>query len=160
MTTLSGKLKKQRPLLAQPFHAANVERAFSRSRGEGPAFFVVTHAKQPIGGHERSRWGSTDCALAVECHCLDTISLGSIVAMPATLRIVSEEKLMPKTVGTNEGKPLLSSEQFQRELSYRVAVSMAHRLLEQGLISKADHAKIMPIVQQKFPPVWGNCIKI
>ena len=67
---------------------------------------------------------------------------------------------MPKTVGTNESKPLLSPEQFQRELSYRVAASMAHRLLEQGLISKADHAKIMPIVQQKFPPVWGNCIKI
>lgn len=56
---------------------------------------------------------------------------------------------------TNQ-KPLLSPDQFQRELSYRAAMAVIRHLLREGLITRGEFVRIQPILAEKFSPVWGG----
>ena len=51
---------------------------------------------------------------------------------------------------------LLTHEQFERELNYDAALSIARRMLAAGLISRAEFVRIDAILREKFSPVWGG----
>lgn len=51
---------------------------------------------------------------------------------------------------------LLTHEQFERELNYDAALSIACRMLAAGLISRAEFVRIDAILREKFSPVWGG----
>ena len=51
---------------------------------------------------------------------------------------------------------LLTHEQFDRELNYDAALSIARRILATGLISRAEFVRIDVILREKFSPVWGG----
>ena len=51
---------------------------------------------------------------------------------------------------------LLTHEQFERELNYGAALSVARRMLAAGLISRAEFVRIDAILREKFSPVWGG----
>ena len=51
---------------------------------------------------------------------------------------------------------LLAHEQFDRELNYDAALSIASRMLVAGLISRAEFVRIDAILREKFSPVWGG----
>ena len=52
--------------------------------------------------------------------------------------------------------PLLSPDQFQRELSYRAAMTVIRHMLREGLITRGEFVRIQPILAKKFSPVWGG----
>lgn len=51
---------------------------------------------------------------------------------------------------------LLTHEQFERELNYDAALSIARRMFAAGLISRAEFVRIDAILREKFSPVWGG----
>ena len=51
---------------------------------------------------------------------------------------------------------LLTRGQFERELNYDAALSVARRMLVAGLISRAEFVRIDAILREKFSPVWGG----
>ena len=51
---------------------------------------------------------------------------------------------------------MLTHDQFQRELSYRAALSVARRLLENKLIARKEFVRIDAFLRRKFSPVWGG----
>ena len=51
---------------------------------------------------------------------------------------------------------MLTHDQFQRELSYRAAISVARRLLENKLITQREFVRIDTFLRRKFSPVWGG----
>lgn len=51
---------------------------------------------------------------------------------------------------------MLTHDQFQRELSYRAAISVARRLLENKLITQKEFVRIDAVLRRKFSPVWGG----
>ncbi len=53
-------------------------------------------------------------------------------------------------------KPLLTHDQLQRELSYRVAISILKEMRKKNLISSKEFVAIAPIFEKKFSPVWGQ----
>ena len=50
----------------------------------------------------------------------------------------------------------LTKEQFDRECSYRTALSIMDALREKGLITSKEFGQIEPILAQKFSPVWAD----
>lgn len=50
----------------------------------------------------------------------------------------------------------LTQEQFERECSYRLAISIMGRLMEEGLLTTKEYGRIEPILAQKFSPVWAG----
>ena len=54
--------------------------------------------------------------------------------------------------------PLLNTEQLQRELSFRVAVSAVKKMRESGQITKTEYEKAVAVFNRRLMPVWGNCI--
>lgn len=53
-------------------------------------------------------------------------------------------------------KQSLSHEQLQRELSYRAALSIACRLLDENILTTAEFRRIEQKLRDKFSPVWGG----
>ncbi len=53
-------------------------------------------------------------------------------------------------------RPLLTHDQLQRELSYRVALSVLKEMHEENLITSKEFVTIAPIFEEKFSPVWGQ----
>ena len=53
---------------------------------------------------------------------------------------------------------LLTRDQFERELNYDAALSIARRMLTAGLISRAEFVRIDAILREKFSPVWGRIV--
>lgn len=51
---------------------------------------------------------------------------------------------------------MLTKEQFDRECSYRVALSIMDDLRDKGLITTREYGQIEPILAQKFSPVWAD----
>lgn len=51
---------------------------------------------------------------------------------------------------------LLTKEQFDRECSYRLALSIMGTLHENGLITSKEYGQIEPILAKKFSPVWAG----
>ena len=52
--------------------------------------------------------------------------------------------------------PLLTKEQFERELNYRVALSIARQMREGGLVTLGEFVQIDRFLRRKFSPVWGG----
>lgn len=78
----------------------------------------------------------------------------SIVATLAILHIDLEKEI---TMDRME-MPLLNTEQLQRELSFRVAVSAVKKMRESGQITKTEYEKAVVVFNRRLMPVWGNCI--
>lgn len=52
--------------------------------------------------------------------------------------------------------PLLTKEQFERELNYRAALSIAKQMREGGLVTPGEFVQIDRFLRRKFSPVWGG----
>lgn len=52
--------------------------------------------------------------------------------------------------------PLLTKEQFERELNYRAALSIARQMREDGLVTPKEFVQIDRFLRRKFSPVWGG----
>ena len=52
--------------------------------------------------------------------------------------------------------PLLTKEQFERELNYRAALSIARQMREGGLVTPGEFVQIDTFLRRKFSPVWGG----
>ena len=52
--------------------------------------------------------------------------------------------------------PLLTKEQFERELTYRAALSIARQMREGGLVTPGEFVQIDRFLRRKFSPVWGG----
>lgn len=52
--------------------------------------------------------------------------------------------------------PLLTKEQFERELNYRAALSIAKQMREDGLVTPGEFVQIDRFLRRKFSPVWGS----
>lgn len=52
--------------------------------------------------------------------------------------------------------PLLTKEQFERELNYRAALSIAKQMREDGLVTPGEFVQIDRFLRRKFSPVWGG----
>lgn len=63
---------------------------------------------------------------------------------------------MPDKTSVIDDQPMLTHDQFQRELSYRAAISVARRLLENKLITRKKFVRIDAVLRRKFSPVWGG----
>ena len=63
---------------------------------------------------------------------------------------------MPDKTSVIDDQPMLTHDQFQRELSYRAAISVARRLLENKLITRKEFVIIDAVLRRKFSPVWGG----
>lgn len=63
---------------------------------------------------------------------------------------------MPDKTSVIDDQPMLTHDQFQRELSYRAALSVARRLLENKLITRKKFVRIDAVLRRKFSPVWGG----
>jgi len=64
--------------------------------------------------------------------------------------------VMPDKTSVIDDQPMLTHDQFQRELSYRAAISVARRLLENKLITQREFVRIDTFLRRKFSPVWGG----
>ena len=63
---------------------------------------------------------------------------------------------MPDKTSVIDDQPMLTLDQFQRELSYRTALSAARRLLTEEIITRRDFVRIDTFLRRKFSPVWGG----
>lgn len=50
----------------------------------------------------------------------------------------------------------LSSEQFDRESGYRMALSIMKGWLQRGLLTRREYGQIEQILSEKFSPIWGR----
>ena len=50
----------------------------------------------------------------------------------------------------------LTLEQFDREVNYRLSLTVMGKLQEKGLITQEEYRRIEPILAQKFSPVWAG----
>lgn len=51
---------------------------------------------------------------------------------------------------------ILTKEQFERELNYRAALSIAKQMQEDGLVTPKEFVQIDRFLRRKFSPVWGG----
>ena len=63
---------------------------------------------------------------------------------------------MPDKTSVIDDQPMLTHDQFQRELSYRAVLSVARRSLENKLITRKEFVRINAVMRRKFSPVWGG----
>lgn len=69
---------------------------------------------------------------------------------------VTPNKSTPKAAGVQKDQPMLTLDQFQRELSYRAAISVARRLQTEEIITRREFVRIDTFLRRKFSPVWGG----
>ena len=50
----------------------------------------------------------------------------------------------------------LTPEQFEREVNYRLLLTVMGMLQEKGLITQEEYRRIEPILAQKFSPEWAG----
>lgn len=129
--------------------ASIAEALFSKRPENVNESFVEARVVQRTGAPIRKSF-SFSAALVVERFCQWGVSAGSIAAMPAISSIASGGKIMCKE------QALLTHEQFERELNYDAALSIARRMLAAGLISRVEFVRIDAILREKFSPVWGG----
>ena len=63
---------------------------------------------------------------------------------------------MPDKTSVIDDPPMLTLDQFQRELSYRAAISVARRLQTEEIITRREFVRIDAFLRRKFSPVWGG----
>ena len=47
-------------------------------------------------------------------------------------------------------------EQYDREVNYRLSLTVMGALHEKGLITQEEYRRIKPILAQKFSPIWAG----
>ena len=72
-----------------------------------------------------------------------------------TAPVIAISLIAFSTEGPMDSKPLLTHEQLQREMDYRVALGIAKQLCQQGLVSHGELRKIEQKLRKNFSPVWG-----
>ena len=55
-------------------------------------------------------------------------------------------------------RKLMTSDQFEREMRYRVSMAAANSMLNRGLISKAEHDAFNAIMNEKHQPPIGSIL--
>ena len=50
----------------------------------------------------------------------------------------------------------LTPEQYDREVNYRLSLTVMGALHEKGLITQEEYRRIKPILAQKFSPIWAG----
>ena len=63
---------------------------------------------------------------------------------------------MPDKTSVIDDQPMLTLDQFQRELSYRAAISVARRVQTEEIITRREFVRIDTFLRRKFSPVWGG----
>ena len=63
---------------------------------------------------------------------------------------------MPDKTSVIDDQPMLTLDQFQRELSYRAAISVARRLQTEEIITRREFVRIDTFLRRKFSLVWGG----
>ena len=63
---------------------------------------------------------------------------------------------MPDKTSVIDDQPMLTLDQFQRELSYRTALSVARRLQTEEIITRRESVRTDTFLRRKFSPVWGG----
>ena len=129
--------------------ASIAEALFSKCLESAGGNFAEAHVGRRTGVLIRKRF-SFNAVPVVERFCQWEMSAGSIAAMRVISSIASGGKIMCKE------QTLLTYEQFERELNYDAALSVARRMLAEGLISRAEFVRIDAILREKFSPVWGG----
>ena len=129
--------------------AGIAEALFSKRPESAGGSFVEARVVQRTGAPIRKSF-SFSAAPVAERFCRWEASAGSIAAMPAISSIASGGKIMRKE------QALLTRDQFERELNYDAALSVARRMLAAELISRAEFVRIDAILREKFSPVWGG----
>ena len=101
-----------------------------------------------IGTTQRQRLRELRYARIVKKHfAVMLVHIGSIAATRAILRIGSGKGL------------LMTNEQFERERRYRVAISVAVRMLKQSLITEDEYQIINEMMIEKYNPFFGGLIR-
>lgn len=54
--------------------------------------------------------------------------------------------------------PVLTPDQLQRELNYRVAMTVADRLMANGLLKPSETRKIKQKIAVEFSPIWASIV--
>lgn len=54
-----------------------------------------------------------------------------------------------------QSPPSMTREQMTRELNYRVALGIAEKLKQEGILTASDMRRIEQKLRQKFSPPWG-----
>ena len=49
---------------------------------------------------------------------------------------------------------MLTQEQFEREVGFRLSLSVMNRLMQENLLTPKEHKQIERILARKFSPVW------
>ena len=129
-----------------PSHPASIAEVLFSKRpesagGSSAEACVVRRTGAPI-----RRSFSFSAAPVAERFCQWEASAGSIAAMRVISGIASGGKIMRKE------HALLTHEQFERELNYDAALSIARRMLAAGLISRAEFVRIDAILREKRSP--------
>ena len=129
---------------------ANIAEALFSKRPESAGGSFAEARVVPRTGALIQRQCDFSTAQVAERFCQWGASAGSIAAMRVISGIASGWKIMRKE------QALLTHEQFERELNYDAALSVARRMLAAGLISRAEFVRIDAILREKFSPVWGG----
>ena len=129
--------------------ASIAEALFSKRLENVNESFAEARAVRRIGAPIQRRF-SFSAAPVAERFCQWEASAGNIAAMRVISGIASGGKIMRKE------QALLTREQFERELNYDAALSVARRMLAAGLISRTEFVRIDTILREKFSPVWGG----
>ena len=133
-----------------PSHPASIAEALFSKRPESAGGSSAEARVARRTGAPIRKSSSFSAVPVAERFCKWEVSAESIVAMPVISSIASGEKIMRKE------QTLLTREQFERELNYDAALSVARRMLAAGLISRAEFVRIDAILREKFSPVWGG----
>ena len=51
---------------------------------------------------------------------------------------------------------ILTQEQFEREVGFRLSLSVMNRLMQENLLTPKEHKQIERILARKFSPVWAG----
>ena len=51
---------------------------------------------------------------------------------------------------------ILTQEQFEREVGFRLSLSVMNRLMQENLLNPKEHKQIERILARKFSPIWAG----
>ena len=51
---------------------------------------------------------------------------------------------------------ILTQEQFEREVGFRLSLSVMNRLMQENLLTPKEHKQIERILARKFSPIWAG----
>ena len=51
---------------------------------------------------------------------------------------------------------MLTQKQFEREVEFRLSLSVMNRLMQENLLTSKEHKQIERILARKFSPIWAG----